>query len=158
MDGLTFMIQVSVLHLEGHYLLFLCMSKIIGSSTLWATSPVNIMSPLVFFVVQCCKGQNVQEQQRCTNCNSNTQFCWIVPLIHWKWAWLLFGIILFGCRKGWSNRNRIFPCWSESIICWWHFSCGRGILWNVVKIVQMRYQFQPKVHFIGPIMFFNSWF
>ena len=55
------MIQISVLHLEGHDLLFLCVGQIIGSRALGAASPVNIMSPLILFVVQGCKGQDVQK-------------------------------------------------------------------------------------------------
>ena len=63
MDGLTLMIQISVLHLQGHDLLFLCVGQIIGSRALRAASPVNVMSPLILFVVQGCKGQDVQKQQ-----------------------------------------------------------------------------------------------
>ena len=158
MDGLTFMIQISVLHLEGHDLLFLCVGQIIGSRALRAASPVNIMSPLIFFVVQGCKGQDVQKEQWCSNGNSDAQLCWVVPLIHWKWTWLLFGIILLGSGKGWRDRYGIFSCRSESDVSWWHFSCCRGILRNVIEIMQMRYQLQPEVYLIGSVMFFNSWF
>lgn len=158
MDGLTLMIQVSVLHLEGHDFFFWSMRQVIGGCALRAAPPVDVMSSLILLVVQGCEGQDVQKQQRCPHCNGDTQLCGVVPLIHWEGTGLLFGIILFGSGKGWCHRCGIFPCRSESDVCRWHFSCCRGILRNVIEIMQMRYQLQPEIYLIGSVMLFDSWF
>lgn len=158
MDGLTLMIQVSVLHLEGHDFLFWSMGQIVGGCALRATPPVDIVSPLILLVVQGSESQDVQKQQRRPHGDGDTQLCGVVPLIHREGTRLLFGIFLFGSRKGWRDRCGIFPGRSESDVCGWHFRCCRGILRNVIEIMQMRYQLQPEIYLIGSVMLFDSWF
>lgn len=158
MDGLTLMIQVSVLHLERHDFLFWSMGQIVGGCALRATPPVDIVSPLVFLVVQGSESQDVQKQQRCPHGDGDTQLCGVVPLIHREGTRLLFGIFLFGSRKGRRDRCGIFPGRSESDVCGWHFCCCRSILRNIIEIMQMRYQLQPEIYLIGSVMLFDSWF
>lgn len=52
-----------LLHLQGHDLLLLSVSQVIGSVPLGAAAPVDIVPPFVLLVVECSKSQNVEEEE-----------------------------------------------------------------------------------------------
>lgn len=57
-------VQVRVLlHLQRHDFLLLSVGKVIGGTPLGATASVNVVPALVLLVVECSKGQDVQEKK-----------------------------------------------------------------------------------------------
>lgn len=93
-------VQVRVLlHLQRHDLLLLSVSQVIGGAPLGAAAPVDVMPPLVLFIVKGSKGQDVEEKQRSSNRNSHRKFCGVVPLVHQ--VRLVVAALCLGGKRSW---------------------------------------------------------
>lgn len=65
-------VQVGVLlHLQGHDLLLLSVSQVIGGVPLGAAAPVDVMPPFVLLVVERGKSQNVEEEEGGSDSNGD---------------------------------------------------------------------------------------
>lgn len=65
-------VQVRVLfHLQGHDLLLLSVSQVVGGVPLGAATPVDIMPPFVLLVVERGKSQNVEEEEGGSDSNGD---------------------------------------------------------------------------------------
>lgn len=82
-------LQLLLLHLQGHQILALQVSNIIGRGgrvgwgrvTLWSgDTPVGFMPSLVFLVVESGESKDVEEKQRCSHCNGDAELCGVIPL------------------------------------------------------------------------------
>lgn len=87
-----------LLHLQGHDLLLLSVSQVIGGTPLGAAAPVDIMPALVLLVVECGKGQNVEEEQGGSHSDGHRQLGRVVTLVHQ--VWLVEAVL--GIRGEWS--------------------------------------------------------
>ena len=74
-----------LLHLQGHDLLLLSVSQVVGGTPLRAAAPVDVMPTLVLLVVKCGKGQNVEEEQRGSYGDGHRQLSGVVTLVHQVW-------------------------------------------------------------------------
>lgn len=74
-----------LLHLQGHDLLFLSVSQIIGGTPLGTAAPVDVMPSLVLLIVKGGKGQNVEEEQGSSNSDGHRQLSGVVTLVHQMW-------------------------------------------------------------------------
>lgn len=79
LQGLTLMIVLQLLHLQGHDLFVLDVSDVVGRVSLGTGAPVGLVAPLVLLVVERRKGQDVQEEERCPHSDGDTQFGGVVP-------------------------------------------------------------------------------
>ena len=62
LQGLTLVIMLQLLHLQGHDLFVLDVSDVICGISLGTGAPVRLMAPLVLLIVQRRKRQDVKEQ------------------------------------------------------------------------------------------------
>lgn len=89
-----------LLHLQGHDLLLLSVSQVVGGAPLGAAAPVDIMPSLVLLVVECGKGQNVEEEKGCSYGDGHRQLGGVVPLVHQ--VWLVVTVLCLG-----GERSRV---------------------------------------------------
>lgn len=82
-------LQLLLLHLQRHQLLTLQVGHIVGGGgrvgwgrvALWGgDTPVRLMPSLVFLVVECSEGQDVQKEQGGSDCDGDTELGGVVPL------------------------------------------------------------------------------
>lgn len=81
-EGLHVMVSVvlRVLHLQRHDLLLLAVCKVIGRTAPLRRQPVaSHFVTLVTLVVKGCKGEDVEEEERCSHSHRHTELCGIVP-------------------------------------------------------------------------------
>lgn len=76
-------VQVRVLlHLQGHDLLLLGVSQVVGRAPLGAAATVHIVPALVLLVVEGGEGQDVEEEQGGSHGDGHRQLSGVVPLVH----------------------------------------------------------------------------
>lgn len=82
-------LQLLLLHLQGHQLLTLQVGHIVGGGgcisrggvALWSrNTPVGLMPSLVFLVVECGESKDVEKEQGCSHCYGDAELCGVVPL------------------------------------------------------------------------------
>lgn len=72
-------IVLRVLHLQGHDLLLLAVSEVVGRAAPLRRQPVaSHLVPLVTLVIKGGKGQDVEEEERSPNSDSHAQFSGVV--------------------------------------------------------------------------------
>lgn len=79
LQGLALVLVLQLLHLQGHELLVLEVRDIVADVPLWAEPPAGLVAVLVLLVVKRSEGQDVQEEQGGTHCDSHTQFSGVIP-------------------------------------------------------------------------------
>lgn len=60
-----------LLHLQGHDLLFLSVSQVVGGVPLGAAAPVDVMLPFVLLVVERSESQDVEEEEGGSHSNGD---------------------------------------------------------------------------------------
>lgn len=86
-QGLHVVVSVvlRVLHLQGHDLLLLAVSQVVGGAAPLRGQPVPAhLVPLVTLVVKGGEGQDVEEEERRSNCNCHAQFGGVVAGVSGK--------------------------------------------------------------------------
>lgn len=83
-----------LLHLQGHDLLLLSVSQIVGGGPLGAAAPVDVMPPFVLLVVERGKRQNVEEEEGGSHSDGDRQLGGVVSLVHQ--VWLVLSVLGLG--------------------------------------------------------------
>lgn len=82
------MLQLLLLHLQRHQLLTLQVSHVVGCGrcvgwsrvALWGgDTAIRLVPSLVFLVVECSEGEDVQKKQGCSNCDGDAELSRVVP-------------------------------------------------------------------------------
>lgn len=126
-------------------------------------APLQQLMPFVTFVVQCSKGQYVEEEQRRTHCYRHTELGRIVPRVAREREAFrrVFGTFKVRVRR--ISRNR----WVASRARAWTLaralpaspvratrrqSCGYGGDDLLMQGVEVRHQLKPEGNFVGTVI------
>lgn len=157
-------LQLLLLHLQRHQLLALQVGHIVGGGgrvswsrvALWGgDAPVGLMPPLVFLVVQCSEGKDIQKEQGGSNSDGDTELGGVVPLgldhhsrLIGQVATLALVSGLFGVGRwnpwvaggGWPVvfAREPFGVRVGSGVLWWYLGGGRYVLKKFIYVVEMR--------------------
>lgn len=74
-----------LLHLQGHDLLLLGVSQVVGGAPLGAAAPVDVVPALVLLVVERSECENVEEEEGSSYSNGHRQLGGVVALVHHSW-------------------------------------------------------------------------
>lgn len=113
-------VQVRVLlHLQGHDLLLLSVSQVIGGVPLGAAAPVDIVPPFVLLVVEGGKSKNVEEEEGSSDGDGDRQLGGVVSLV--RRVWLVLSVLgLSGeGRWVWTLGDQDLGLWSAVWSFWW---------------------------------------
>lgn len=128
-----------------------------------AMAPLQQLVPFVTLVVQCSKGQYVEEEQRRTHCYRHTELRRIVPRVAREREAFRRVFGTFEVRVGRVSRNRRVA----SRACAWTLgralparpvratrrqSCGYGADDLLMQGVEMRNQLKPEGNFVGTVI------
>lgn len=178
------MLQLLLLHLQRHQLLALQVGHVVGGgrrvggggvALRGGDTPVGLVPPLVFFVVEGSKGQDVQEEEGGSHGDGDAQLGGVVPLgldHHGRLIGEVAALALVGgllCVGGRDSRVAggggpvVFARESLGVrvrggVLRRYFSGGGYILKKLVYVVEMRNQFQPEGDLGGAVVVSNSWF
>lgn len=128
-----------------------------------AMAPLQQLMPFVTLVVQCSKGQYVEEEQRRTHCYSHTELRRIVPRVAREREAFrrVFGTFKVRVRRISRNRGvasracawtlgRALPARPVRATRWQ--SCGYGADDLLMQGVEVRHQLKPEGNFVGTVI------
>lgn len=128
-----------------------------------AMAPLQQLVPFVTFVVQCSKGQNVEEEQRRTHCYRHTELRRIVPRVAREREAFrrVFGTFKVRVRRISRNRGvasracagilaRALP--ASPVRATRRQSCGYGGDDLLMQGVEVRHQLKPEGNFVGTVI------
>lgn len=177
-------IQLLLLHLQGHQLLALQVGHIVGGGgrvgrggvTLRSrNTPVGLMPSLVFLVVECGKSKDVEKEQGCAHCDGDAELCGVVPfgfdnnsrlvcqLSSLALVAALLGVGRWNPRVAGSGRPVIFTretlgIWIWGGVLWRYLSGGGHVLEKFIYVMQMWNKLQPKCNLGSAVMVPDSRF
>lgn len=97
-------VVLRVLHLQGHDLLLLTVSQVVGGSTpLWRQPVASHLMSLVTLVVKGGKGKDVKEEEGRPHGNCHTQLSGVVPGVTREEV-LVWTLRTLGLRIRWEGR------------------------------------------------------
>lgn len=157
-------LQLLLLHLQGHQLLALEVGHVVGGgrrvgrgrvALRGRDAPVGLVPPFVFLVIERGKGEDVEEQEGGSNCDGDAEFGGVVPLgfndhgrLVGKVAALALvrGLLGVGGRDaGVSGGGRPIVFAGEPFgvrigggVLWGYLSRGGHVLKELIYIVEMR--------------------
>lgn len=141
-------VQVRVLlHLQRHDFLLLSVGKVIGGTPLGATASVNVVPALVLLVVECSKGQDVQEKKGRSHSDGYWQLSGVVTLVHK--VGLVVAVLGFsgeGCWV-WALGHQDFGLWCTVSSLWWRDlkTGNQRLIQNLFDCVQPYSRLRHKV-------------
>ncbi len=116
---------------------------------------VGFVSTLILLVVECCKGQNVKEQERSTHRDCHAELSGVISLVSITTAessprslplrWSVVCLVLAGGTPGWRVVDgHVLPSLlvygKGVVILRRYLSRGRDVLKEFIDVMKMRYQ------------------
>lgn len=171
-------LQLLLLHLQGHQLLTLQVGHVVGCGGRVAGSrvalrrrdaPVGLVPPLVFFVVECSEGEDVEEEQRRSDCYGDAELGGVIPLgldHHGGLVRQVAALALISGLLGVRRRDPWVPGGGRPVVfageafgvrvgggvLWGDLGGGGHILKKLVDVVEMWDELQPEGDLGGAVM------
>lgn len=178
-------LQLLLLHLQGHQLFVLQVGHVVGGGRRRASRggaalrgghvPVGLVAPLVLLVVERCEGQDVEEEQRGPHSDGDAQLRGVVSfgfddhrgLVGQVAALpLVRGLLDVHRGNAWvagGGRPVVFTWEAFGVrvgggVLWWDLGGGGDVLEEPVDIMEMWNQLQPESHLRSPVVVSHSRF
>lgn len=157
--------MVRLVHLQRHDLLLggVVADVVGGGLALRAGLAVTgVLPPLVLPVVEGGEGQHVEEEERRSDGDGDTELGGIIPwILHHQGARHVFVLAVVGRGHGWTLGVQwpggfpVGPLGGQGVLrgLWGgHFGGGGGVVEHVVEVVQVGHQVFPEGHFGGAVV------
>lgn len=175
-------LQLLLLHLQRHQLFALQVGHVVGRgggvgrggvALRGGDTPVGLMAPFVFLVVEGSKSENVEEEQRGSHCNGDAELCGVIPLSfddNGRLVRQLSGLALVSALLGVGRRNpRVARCGRPVVftgktfgvgvrggVLWRYLSGGGHVLEKFINVMEMRNELQPKCNLGSAVVVSDS--
>lgn len=145
-----------------------------GRVALWGgDTPIGLVAAFVFLVVEGGKSKDVEEEQRRSHCNGDTELCGVIPLCfddNGRFVRQLSRFALVSALLGVGRRNPgvagrgrpvVFTGKTLGVrvrggVLWRYLSGGGHILEKFIDVVEMRNKLQPKCNLGSPVVVSDS--